>query len=125
MRDYIHVWDLAKAHSDALAYLRLIVNPEDDEAGLRVINYPTRGIGQTTVSRLRDYAAEEGVTFFEAAINAARVRARQIQCVSRQTHLGKGVLAYVTKSDQFPGYLNVRDYVDLNDPATDSSTLRR
>ena len=60
-----------KEIKDVLGYLRLIVNPSDDEAALRVINYPTRGIGATTVSRLRAYAATEGVTFFEAAINAA------------------------------------------------------
>ncbi|MBN1447874.1 MAG: UvrD-helicase domain-containing protein [Bacteroidetes bacterium] len=62
-----------KEIKDILGYLRLIVNPSDDEAALRVINYPTRGIGQTTVNRLRTYAADEEVTFFEAAINVARV----------------------------------------------------
>jgi DNA helicase-2/ATP-dependent DNA helicase PcrA len=62
-----------KEIKDILAYLRLIVNPEDDEAVLRVINYPTRGIGATSIGRLRDYAAEEGVTVFEAAINAPSV----------------------------------------------------
>lgn len=72
-----------KEIKDILAYLRLIVNPEDDEAGLRVINYPTRGIGQTTVSRLREYAAEEGVTFFEAAINAARVSSLNTGAIRR------------------------------------------
>ena len=60
-----------KEIKDVLAYLRLIVNPEDDEAALRVINYPTRGIGATSVGRLRSYAQDEGVSFFEAAINAA------------------------------------------------------
>jgi DNA helicase-2/ATP-dependent DNA helicase PcrA len=62
-----------KEIKDILGYLRLIVNPEDDEAGLRVINYPTRGIGATSIGRMREYAAAEGVTFFEAAINAASV----------------------------------------------------
>jgi DNA helicase-2/ATP-dependent DNA helicase PcrA len=58
---------------DLLAYLRLCVNPSDDEAAVRVINYPQRGIGQTTVGRLRSYASDQGVSFFEAAINAASV----------------------------------------------------
>ena len=60
-----------KEIKDVLAYLRLIVNPDDDEAAMRVINYPTRGIGATSVGRLRDYAAEEGVTFFKAAASAS------------------------------------------------------
>jgi DNA helicase-2/ATP-dependent DNA helicase PcrA len=61
-----------KEIKDILAYLRLIVNPEDDEAAQRVINYPTRGIGQTSISRMRSFAADEGVSFFEAAINVGR-----------------------------------------------------
>ncbi len=54
------------------------------------------------------------------AINAARVNARRIQCVSRQAQLGKGMLAYVTKGDRFPGYLNVRDYA-LKDSSQDKT----
>jgi DNA helicase-2/ATP-dependent DNA helicase PcrA len=60
-----------KEIKDVLGYLRLIVNPDDDEAALRVINYPTRGIGQTSITRLRNYAADEGVPMFVAAMNAA------------------------------------------------------
>ena len=41
-----------KEIKDVLAYLRLIVNPKDEEALKRVINYPTRGIGQTTMDKL-------------------------------------------------------------------------
>ncbi len=61
-----------KEIKDVLGYLRLIVNPDDDEALLRVINYPTRGIGQTSIARLRSYAADEGVPMFVAAINVAQ-----------------------------------------------------
>src|SRR6056297_1683646 len=41
-----------KEIKDVLAYLRLIINPKDEEALKRVINFPTRGIGQTTVDKL-------------------------------------------------------------------------
>lgn len=47
---------------DTLAYLRLIVNEHDDEAMLRIINYPRRGIGDTTIGRLRSRAGELGVS---------------------------------------------------------------
>lgn len=46
-----------KEIKDVLAYFRLIVNPDDDEALRRVINYPKRGIGDTTLSRLNEIAA--------------------------------------------------------------------
>jgi DNA helicase-2/ATP-dependent DNA helicase PcrA len=45
-----------KEIKDALAYLRLVVNPRDNESIRRVINYPTRGIGQKTLDRLMDAA---------------------------------------------------------------------
>ncbi len=51
---------------DVLGYLRLIVNPRDDEAFRRVVNYPARGIGETTVGRIAELAHERGVSMWEA-----------------------------------------------------------
>jgi ATP-dependent DNA helicase Rep len=45
---------------DALAYLRLVANPQDDTAYLRVVNTPRRQIGPTTLSKLGDYARNRG-----------------------------------------------------------------
>ncbi|MEL6616632.1 MAG: 3'-5' exonuclease, partial [Bacteroidota bacterium] len=56
-----------KEIKDALAYLRLAVNPADDASLLRVINTPTRGIGAKTVDTLRRYAAEHGLSLWQAA----------------------------------------------------------
>jgi DNA helicase-2/ATP-dependent DNA helicase PcrA len=50
---------------NVLAYFRLVVNNKDDEAFERIINYPSRGIGQTTLSRLKIAAAENNLSFFE------------------------------------------------------------
>lgn len=55
-----------KEIKDAIAYFRLSINPDDDEAIQRVINYPTRGIGDTTVSKVQHCALEHGVSMWHA-----------------------------------------------------------
>lgn len=52
---------------NALAYLRLIVNRDDDTAFERVINTPTRGIGSKTVDNIREYARAQGSSLWQAA----------------------------------------------------------
>jgi DNA helicase-2/ATP-dependent DNA helicase PcrA len=58
---------------DVLAYLRLLVNPQDVIAARRVINTPKRGIGEATVAALEGFAAVEGVPFLEAARRADEI----------------------------------------------------
>ncbi|WP_075557553.1 ATP-dependent helicase [Parabacteroides timonensis] len=53
-----------KEVKDIISYLRLIVNPHDEEAFKRVINYPTRGIGDTTVGKLVSAATENNVSLW-------------------------------------------------------------
>ncbi|MCF3944928.1 DNA helicase PcrA [Oceanobacillus alkalisoli] len=55
-----------KEIKDMLAYLRLITNLDDDISFERIVNEPKRGIGATTVERLRAYAAIHDISFFEA-----------------------------------------------------------
>lgn len=49
-----------------LAYLRLLVNPNDNEAFLRVVNFPARGIGPKTIENLQELAVANNITLFEA-----------------------------------------------------------
>ncbi|HAD96265.1 MAG TPA: ATP-dependent DNA helicase [Cryomorphaceae bacterium] len=58
-----------KEVKDVLAYFRLTINPQDEEAFRRVINYPKRGIGDTTIDKLTVAANREGVTIWEACQN--------------------------------------------------------
>jgi len=51
---------------DVLSYLRLLVNPKDDQALRRVVNRPARGIGKTTIDRAQDYARRYGIGLYEA-----------------------------------------------------------
>lgn len=53
-----------KEIKDVIAYLRVIVNPKDEEAVKRIINYPTRGIGNTTVDKLQNTAVSGNVSLW-------------------------------------------------------------
>jgi len=55
----------------ALAYLRLLTNPEDDGAFLRVVNFPARGIGARTLEQLADHAARSGSSLWQAACTSS------------------------------------------------------
>ncbi|WP_090086697.1 DNA helicase PcrA [Lentibacillus persicus] len=55
-----------KEIKDLIAYLRLITNPDDDISFERVVNVPKRGIGKTSVEKLRGYAVEHGISFYQA-----------------------------------------------------------
>lgn len=55
-----------KEVKDLLGYIRLVVNPRDDEAFLRVVNYPARGLGDVTIGRLQAAAKEKGMSLWEA-----------------------------------------------------------
>ncbi|MFP6656278.1 MAG: UvrD-helicase domain-containing protein [Myxococcota bacterium] len=50
---------------DVMAYLRLLVNPRDDQALRRIVNKPTRGIGKTSFERVESLAAEQGLPLLE------------------------------------------------------------
>ena len=58
-----------KEIKDVLSYLRIIINPADEEALKRIINFPGRGIGQTTIDRLIVSANEYNKSIFEVLKN--------------------------------------------------------
>ncbi len=62
-----------KEIKDLLSYLRLVINPKDEEALKRVINFPTRGIGQTTVDRLTVAANHYSKSIFEVMENLDKI----------------------------------------------------
>ena len=62
-----------KEIKDLLAYLKTIDNGRDDLSVKRIINVPKRGIGQTTIQKVQDYADGRGISFFEALEEADQI----------------------------------------------------
>ncbi len=62
-----------KEIKDTLSYLRLLINPNDEEAFKRVINYPARGIGSTTLDKLTVAANHYGKSLFEIVQNLNKI----------------------------------------------------
>ena len=62
-----------KEIKDILAYLRLMSNSVDDLSVLRVINVPKRKIGATSVGRAQDFAAQQGISLFDAVCDAVHI----------------------------------------------------
>ena len=56
---------------DIMAYLRLVVNPDDDNAFLRIVNLPKRGIGPSTLEKLGNFANHKHISLFEAIFDPA------------------------------------------------------
>lgn len=59
-----------KEIKDVLAYLRVVVNPLDEESLLRIINYPVRSIGDTTLAKLKTFANEHRLSLFDATASS-------------------------------------------------------
>jgi len=62
-----------KEIKDILAYFRVVVNPEDDESIKRIINYPLRGIGNTTVDKVREYADKLDTSIWQVITHLGQV----------------------------------------------------
>ena len=59
-----------KEIKDIIAYYRVVANPDDEEAIKRIINYPTRGIGNTTLSKIVEKATEKGISIWKVLNNS-------------------------------------------------------
>ena len=71
---------------DVMAYLRLLVNPDDDAAYLRVVNTPRREIGPTTLEKLGQYAQQRHISLFAASLEMGLEQLLPSQAVHRLRH---------------------------------------
>ena len=87
---------------DAMAYLRLLINPADDNAFLRIVNVPRREIGPGTLEKLANYATERGSSLFAACHElglAEQLPARAVERLGRFTHFIDGVRQRMDQND--------------------------
>ena len=99
----------------ALAYLRLIAMPDDDNAFLRVANFPPRGIGARSIEQLQDAAKLAGASLMKVADGKAAAFKRLIEDLRSQTQglpLKEVVEAVIAKSGLIEHYRNEREGAD-------------
>ena len=93
---------------DLLAYLRLMVNPEDDAAFLRIVNMPRRDIGATTLEKLGELAQSRGLSLLRAAASDAILK----QLASRPAAALVGFGELIHELTQTTRRLSAADLVD-------------
>jgi DNA helicase II / ATP-dependent DNA helicase PcrA len=101
-----------KEVKDVIAYLKMLVNPDDSESLLRVINEPPRGIGATSLSHITNFAAENGISVFEAFKHIDRIPDLKSKAIN-------SITAFIQMIDKFRKLMEeqepsdlVRDYIN-------------
>jgi DNA helicase-2/ATP-dependent DNA helicase PcrA len=116
-----------KEIKDIIAYLKLIANPQDTVSLTRIINVPNRGIGNVTFSRLKQYAAENGLTIAKALERVGEIGTMQAAARRRlesfsslmgelrslaEDHPLADMIALVAEKSGYIGHLKAQDTVD-------------
>lgn len=108
-----------KEIKDVLAYLRMVINPADEEALIRIINFPARGIGQTTIDRLVVAANGYNRSIFEVMKNIDKVEIN-INAPTKQKFQD-----FVTMIESFQVMNQTANAFELSDHVTKVSGLIR
>ncbi len=108
-----------KEIKDIIAYFRLIVNPDDEEAFRRIINYPARGIGDTTVQKIIAAAQQHEVSLWEIVCNP----------VENELNVNRGVISKLTAFEtlirQFMDKLQTVDAYALGKEIVEKAGIER
>ena len=108
-----------KEIKDAIAYFRLCVNPADDEALARIINFPLRGIGETTMLKVRDAARQFQCSMMEA------IRNPHLVSLSISAGTMKKINDFIEMIDQFAAQVYTTDAYTFADHVMKVSGLLR
>ncbi len=117
---------------DVLAYCRLLANPDDDTAFLRIVNTPRRQIGAATLERLGQYARERGVSMVAASTELGlteRLDEKPLRRLQRFTEWAIGMSDNASRGDPVAVCRGVIDEIDyrgwLEEVASDPKTAER
>ncbi len=104
-----------KEIKDVLAYLRVIVNTQDEEPLKRIINYPVRGIGKTTVEKAVIYANEHKISMWEVLTRAAEFgfRAGTLEAVNNFVTMIKYFQSMLTTKNAYDVAVQVGKHTNL------------
>ena len=118
---------------DVMAYLRLLVNPDDDNAFLRIINTPRRHIGTSTLEALGGYASQRQISLFSALDEIglqSHIPEKNLERLVRFSHWLKQVAINCTTNDPIAGVREMIDDIDYvgwmhqNSPSTKAAEKR-
>lgn len=120
-----------KEIKDLICYLKILVNPTDDNSLKRIINVPKRGIGDTTVGKMSDFALNNDISLYDALLDIEEIpgMSRNIEKISKFTDLIEGLKSMIFEeafpSEIFDELLEKTGYVDeLNAEGTDEAKAR-
>lgn len=115
-----------KEIKDFIAYLRLIVNPRDEEALKRIINYPTRGIGKTTVDKCVLFANEQNISMWEVLTKAQQYgfKAGTLEAIDKFVTMIKSFASMLQKNNAYDVAVHVGKQTNIvkelfNDKSTE------
>ncbi|MCF8335233.1 MAG: exodeoxyribonuclease V subunit gamma [Bacteroidales bacterium] len=115
-----------KEIKDMLAYLRLSINFKDEEALLRIINYPARGIGKTTLEKVQKYANKNSLNIWDVLDNLTEhqidINRNTAEKIRKFTEMIKGFSKLAVEKDAYQAAITIAEKSgiinDLKNPVT-------
>ncbi len=94
---------------DIMSYLKALYNPNDDIAVRRIINVPKRGIGDTTINKVAEAAAENGISFYSALLSADAIP--ELKSRAKQLNAFAELLVTLREKAQSESVADLIDYI--------------
>lgn len=116
-----------KEIKDVIAYFRLIVNPDDDEALKRAINYPARGIGETSISHISDTARANNCSMWQIVknlnVNPSGLKSAAINKINAFVQIIEEFAAQAATLDAYDFARNIIDKVGIKNEYANSGDV--